>query len=75
MAAPERKSLGEYLALEYPFNVIADPDGGYVVEYPDLPGCITQVEDADEIIPMAKDARAVWLEIEYDQGIDIPLPS
>lgn len=71
-----RKSLEEYLALEYPFNVIADPDGGYVIVFPDLPGCMTQVGSLDEVGPMAEDARLLWLETAYEQEeLDIPLPS
>ncbi len=70
-----REPLDHYLALDYPFNVVADPDGGYVVLFPDLPGCMTQVERLDEVGPMADDARRVWIETEYGRGADIPLPS
>lgn len=70
-----RRPLDEYLALQYPFNVIADPGGGYVIVYPDLPGCLTQVERADEIAEMAEDARRLWIETEYERGVEIPLPS
>ena len=75
MAATVRRSLQEYLALEYPFNVIADPDGGYVVEFPDLSGCMTQVDSLSELASMAEDARTLWLETAYAEGLDIPLPS
>ena len=68
-------SLEEYLALEYPFQVIADPDGGYVVVFPDLPGCMTQADSYEEIAAMAQDARALWIETAYDHGREIPLPS
>lgn len=61
--------------MEYPFNVIADPDGGYVVVFPDLPGCMTQVERLDEIGPMVEEVRRLWIETAYDQGLMIPLPS
>ena len=70
-----RKSLEYYLELQYPFTVYADPDGGYVVAFSDLPGCITQVEGIEEIPSMAEDARSGWIETEYEQGNDIPLPS
>ena len=74
-STPARKSLEEYLALEYPFNVIADPDGGYVIIFPDLPGCMTQVDSPDEIGPMAEDARTGWIMTAYEEGFDIPQPS
>lgn len=75
MNTTERMTLDQYLHLEYPFNVIADPDGGYVVEYPDLKGCLTQADTLAEVAPMAEEARALWIEAAYEYGIDIPLPS
>lgn len=70
-----RKTLEEYLALEYPFHVVADREGGYVILYPDLPGCVTQVERLDEIPEAAEEIRCLWIETEYAEGADIPLPS
>ena len=70
-----RKALEHYLDLQYPFVVHADPDGGYVIVYPDLPGCLSQAETLDEIPAMAEDARAGWIETEYEEGRNIPEPS
>lgn len=69
-----RRSLDEYLALEYPFNVIAGPDGGYVIVYSDLPGCLSVADSMDEVGPMAEDARRGWLTVAYEHNMDIPLP-
>ena len=72
----ETKPLDYYLSLEYPIDIIADPDGGYVAVFPDLPGCMTQGETLEEVIYMAKEARELWLECEYDTDPnDIPMPS
>jgi antitoxin HicB len=71
----ERKPLEYYLGLEYPFHVIADPDGGYVIVFPDLPGCLTQVDDLSELPFMVNDVRQLWLETEYELGAEMPLPS
>ena len=71
----KRKTLEYFLELQYPFNVIADPDGGYVIEFTDLPGCITQAETLEEIPVMSEDARTGWIETEYERGASIPLPS
>ncbi len=68
-------TLEDYLARAYPFTVHADPVGGYVVVYPDLPGCMTQVDTLDEIGAMADEARRLWIETEYEQGHQIPEPS
>ncbi|MEX0749932.1 MAG: type II toxin-antitoxin system HicB family antitoxin [Dehalococcoidia bacterium] len=70
-----RKPLKHYLKLQYPFHAIADPDGGFVVTFPDLPGCMTQVDAVDDIGPMAEDARRLWIESEYEAGEDIPSPT
>jgi predicted RNase H-like HicB family nuclease len=75
MTADQRKPLADYLALEYPFHVLADPDGGYVIVFPDLPGCMTQVDSIDEVGPMAEDVRLGWIETEYERGREIPPPS
>jgi len=69
------RPLEFYLSQAYPFTVAADESGGYFIEYPDLRGCMTQVEDASEIGPMAEEIRRLWLETAHEQGIDIPLPS
>ena len=70
-----RRPLEEYLGLQYSMNVLADPDGGYVIMFPDLPGCMTQVESLDEVAPMADEIRRLWIRTAYDEGHNIPLPS
>ncbi|MBI2941038.1 MAG: toxin-antitoxin system HicB family antitoxin [Chloroflexi bacterium] len=75
MTTAARNKLQEYLLLQYPFHVVADPDGGYVILFPDLPGCMTQVERIEEIPAAAEEIRTLWLETEHAAGADIPLPS
>ena len=75
-AMEERKPLEYYLQLGYPFQAIADEDsGGWVIVFPDLPGCMTQIDTLDERPYMANEARELWLETTYEIGQDIPLPS
>jgi antitoxin HicB len=75
MATTKPNTLADYLALEYPFNVIAAEKGGYIVVFPDLPGCSTDVETIDEIPAFAEEARSLWIETAYEDGQEIPLPS
>ncbi len=75
MVASHTKPLGEYLAMEYPFQVIASVDGGYVIRFPDLPGCVSQTDDLADIGMIADEIRQLWIETEYEAGADIPLPS
>ena len=75
MSAKSRPPLETYLARHYSFDVIAGEGGGYVILFPDLPGCMTQVRTLDEVGPMADEVRTLWLETAYEMGQDIPLPS
>lgn len=68
--------LADYLSLQYPFQALVDPDdGGYVIVFPDLPGCVTQTDSIEDIPAMAEEARTLWIETQYQQGGDIPLPT
>ena len=68
-------TLYEALKREYRFDVIADPDGGYVLRYPDLPGCLTQVERIEDVGPAAEEIRSLWIEAAFELGQSIPAPS
>jgi antitoxin HicB len=67
-------TLKQLLKLEYPLRIVSDPDGGYVADYPDLPGCVTVGETLEEIEMMARDARESWLTTAHKHGIDVPAP-
>lgn len=75
MSKPHRAPLETYLSLHYSFDVIAGEHGGYVILFPDLPGCMTQVRTLDEVGPMAEEIRLLWIETAYEMGQDIPPPS
>ena len=65
------KTLNEYLKMPYRMELVEDPDeGGFVVSYPDLPGCITCGETVERAIASAQDAKKAWLE----EGIEIHEP-
>lgn len=70
-----RKPLSHYLSLEYTFEVIADPGGGYVIRFPDLPGCLSQTDDLKDVPWIVDEIRKLWIEGEYEDGHSIPLPT
>lgn len=70
----EQPPLEYYLNLKYPVTVYPEPEGGYVAQIKDLPGCLTQVETPDEVISNIEEARELWIETAYEFGDDIPLP-
>jgi len=72
--ATEPKPLEYYLNLKYPVTLEAAPEGGYFVQIEDLPGCYSQGETAEEAMEMMEEARRLWLESAYEDGLDIPLP-
>lgn len=68
-------TVNDYMRLPYRMNIDEDPDeGGYVVSFPDLPGCLTCVETLDEVSTMAEDAKRCWFEAAIECGCDIPMP-
>jgi len=69
------KTLNEYLALPYRMELIPDLDeGGFVVSFPELPGCLTSGETAEQAIANAQDAKAVWISAALEDRIPIPEP-
>lgn len=71
----ECASLGEYLAREYPLSVVAEAGGGYTILFPDLPGCMSQVDSLSEVGPVAEEIKTLWIETAYERGMEIPPPS
>lgn len=71
MARKSKLNLADYLELKYPYSVTED-EGEFVVTYPDLPGCVTQVERSEDIHAMANEARELWLETMWEIGGKIP---
>ena len=61
--------------MQYTYKIMLhkEPDGGYTVVVPALPGCITYGEDIDEAIFMAKDAIDIYIEELLSRGEYIPL--
>lgn len=61
---------------EYSYTIILHPDeeeGGYTVTVPALPGCVTQGDDLEDAIAMAKDAIQGYLESLLMDGEPIPV--
>jgi predicted RNase H-like HicB family nuclease len=71
----KHKPLEQYLGLRYPITLVPEKEGGYTVLVPDLPGCVSVGETVEEALEMIGDARRLWLEVAYQHGDEIPLPS
>lgn len=69
------RTIDDYMNLHYRMEIIEDPDeGGYVVSFPDLRGCITCAETIEAAITNAKDAKRAWVEAMLEDGCEIPEP-
>ncbi len=50
--------------LPYPYilkPLSPEDGGGYLIEFPDLPGCMSDGETEEEAILMGKDAIKAWI--------------
>ena len=69
------KTLNDYMAMNYRIEIIEDrEEGGYVVSYPELPGCLTCGETIESAVANAIDAKKAWLEAALEEGIEIHEP-
>ena len=60
------------MVLEYNVVLEEDPDGGYIVHCPALPGCFSQGETKEEAIENIKEAILVYLESLQKDKEEIP---
>ncbi|MBQ0059924.1 MAG: type II toxin-antitoxin system HicB family antitoxin [Lachnospiraceae bacterium] len=69
------KTLSEYMQLSYRMEIVEDTEeGGYVISYPELPGCITSGDDIASAVKNAEEARREWLAAAMESGQSIPEP-
>ena len=59
-------------SLRYKILLRKEPEGGYTVIVPTLPGCITYGDTVEEAIEMAKEAIAGYIESLKKYGEEIP---
>jgi antitoxin HicB len=62
---------------DYPMTVrplTEEEGGGYLVEFPDLPGCMGDGETAAEALANAAEAQAAWIAAMQQAGRPIPAP-
>lgn len=60
--------------FDYPAILKAQPEGGFVVTFPDVPEAITQGEDRDEALLYAVDALEAALSFYVDARKPLPVP-
>jgi len=58
--------------LSYRILLRKEPEGGYTVIVPSLPGCVTYGDTIEEAIEMAKEAIELYIESLKEHGEEIP---
>lgn len=58
--------------FSYRISLRKEPEGGYTVMVPALPGCITYGKTVEEAIEMSKDAISGYLESLIEDGEPVP---
>lgn len=61
--------------LAYPYCISKLPDeegGGYLIEFPDLPGCLSDGDTIDEVLENGRDAISCWIETAKQYGDKVP---
>ena len=69
------RTLNDYMKMLYKMEIVEDQEeGGIVVTYPDLPGCISYGETIESAVANALDAKQAWIEVALEDGIEIYEP-
>jgi len=54
------------------FELQPEPEGGYTISVPSLPGCISFGGTFEEAMEMIKDAMEGWLVVAREENVPIP---
>jgi predicted RNase H-like HicB family nuclease len=69
------KSVDYYMKLSYKMEINSDTsEQGYVISFPELPGCITCGETLESALANAEDCKREWLTAALEMKISIPIP-
>ncbi len=71
------------VSIPYPFEAyghiiapLSEADGGgYMITFPDLPGCMSDGDTLDEVLANGRDAFNSWIAAQVDMGRPVPEPT
>ena len=73
MTTKTNRNIDRYQFTVRPLSKVEG--GGYLVEYPDIPGCMSDGETIDEAITNGREALRDCLDVFKESGRKIPKPS
>lgn len=59
--------------MKFVVTIEADEDGGYVVECPAIPGCVSQGETEEEALANIREAIQLCLEVRAEEGLPLTI--
>ena len=59
--------------MKYYAKLTKQSEGGYLVEFPDLSGCLTEGDTRNEALLNASEALDAWLEVYFQRQQRVPL--
>ena len=68
------RTVDEYLALPYKFEIIKESDGTFFISVVEMEGCMSSGSTLDEAYEMIHDAMRAWIETCLEQQLAIPEP-
>jgi len=54
------------------FELQSEPEGGYTISVPSLPGCISCGSTLEQAIDKMKDAMEGWIAVAEQEGVPLP---
>lgn len=54
------------------YELEEEPEGGFSISVPALPGCLSFGETFEEAMTMIEEAKDLWLEVAREKGFPIP---
>ena len=68
------RRVAEIMKRPYRKVITGNADEGFLIQVPDLPGCMTAGDTMEEAIELLPDAMAGWLIVALERGVPIPEP-
>jgi predicted RNase H-like HicB family nuclease len=68
------KDAEKFMNKNYRVALQYDPDGYWIAEHPELPGCKADGKSAQEALSSLDISRELWIECSLANGLEIPEP-
>lgn len=69
------KTVKELMRLPYKMEIVPDQyEGGYVISFPELPGCLSSGKTIEQAIKNGEDAKKQWFIAALEDNITINEP-